>query len=185
MLASRVVVIATIALLGGCGGGDDSNFVRGRGRQAATLAPAAQAAVYDAAVRGAFTVDDPSLSLLLDPRELPRTVGLDAGPRLSTAVVSAMRDRGTVKGTCEPPLVGRKTPRCSAARPGYVVRFSPVFTMPGDSVEAYVFAQKYDTPSTGYSEPLRFERVYHIVRSGEGWRAALEGRVPKDIRGER
>ena len=43
----------------------------------------------------------------------------------------------------------------------------------------------YDTPSSGYSEPLRFERVYHIVRSGDGWRAALEGRVPKDVRGER
>lgn len=172
-------------MLGGCGGGDDSNFVRGRGLQPAVLSAATQAAVYDAVVRGAFEVDDPSLSLLLDPRELPRTVGLDAGARLSDAVASAMRQRGTVKGTCEPPLTSRRTPRCTAARPGYVVRFSPVFAMRGDSVAAYVFAQKYDTPSSGYSEPLRFERVYHIVRSGDGWRAALEGRVPKDVRGER
>ena len=172
-------------MLGGCGGGDDSNFVRGRGLQPATLSPAAQAAVYDAALRGAFEVDDPALSLLLDPRELPRTVGLDAGARLPAATVSAMRGRGTIKGTCEPPTAGRKTPRCSAARPGYVVRFSPVFAMRGDSVAAYVFAQKYDTPSSGYSDPLRFERVYHLVRSGDGWRAALEGRVPKDIRGDR
>lgn len=136
-------------------------------------------------MRGAFNLDDPTLSLLLDPRELPRTVGLDAGPRLSDAVVQAMRDRGTVKGTCEPPLVGRKTPRCSAARPGYVVRFSPVFAMPGDSVEAYIFAQEYYTSTSGYDAPLRFERVYHLVRSGGGWRAALEGRVPKETRGER
>jgi hypothetical protein len=159
--------------------------VRGRGLQPAPLSPPIVAAVYGAAVRGAFEVDDPSLSLLLDPRELPRTVGLDAGARLPDAVVSAMRDRGIIKGTCEPPLAGRRTPRCAAARPGYVVRFSPVFALRGDSVAAYIFAQKYDTPSSGYSEPLRFERVYHIVRSGDGWRAALEGRVPKDIRGER
>lgn len=159
--------------------------MRGRGLQPAALSPAAQAAVYDATVRGAFEVDDPALSLLLDPRELPRTVGLDPGPRLSDAVVSALRARGTIKGTCEPSATGRKTPRCSAARPGYVVRFSPVFAMRGDSVAAYVFAQKYDTPSSDYSEPLRFERVYHMVRAGDGWRAALEGRVPKDTRGER
>jgi hypothetical protein len=136
-------------------------------------------------LRGAFQLDDPSLSLLVDPRELPRTVGLDAGPRLPDAVVSELKRRGAVRGTCEPPVVGRRTPRCTAERPGYVVRFSPVFAMSGDSVEAYVFAQKYDTPSSGYSEPLRFERVYHVVRSADGWRAALEGRVPKDIRGER
>lgn len=141
--------------------------------------------MYDATARGAFTLDDPALSLLLDPRELPRTVGLEVVGRLPQAVVTAMRDRGTVKGTCEPPVDDRKTPRCTAARPGYVVRFSPVFAMRGDSVEAYVFAQKYDTPSSGYSAPLRFERVYHLVRSGDGWRAALEGRVPKEIRGER
>lgn len=159
--------------------------MRGRGLQPATLSPDAQAAVYDAAVRGAFEVDDPTLSLLLDPRELPRTVGLDAGASLQPSVISAMRDRGTVKGTCQPALTSRRTPRCAAARPGYVVRFSPVFAMRGDSVAAYIFAQKYDTPSSGYSEPLRFERVYHIVRSGNGWRAALEGRVPKEIRGER
>lgn len=172
-------------MLGGCGGGDDSNFVRGRGHTPASLDPAAQGGVYEAALRGAFQLDDPSLSLLVDPRELPRAVGLGAGARLPDAVVSELKRRGTVKGTCEPPLVGRRTPKCSAERPGYVVRFSPVFSVRGDSVEAYVFAQKYDTPSSGYSEPLRFERVYHIVRSGDGWRAALEGRVPKDIRGER
>lgn len=96
-----------------------------------------------------------------------------------------MRQHGTIKGTCEPPLTSRLTPRCSAPRPGYVVRFSPVFALRGDSLAAYIFAQRYDTPSSPYSEPLRFERVYHIVRSGGGWRAALEGRVPKDIRGER
>jgi hypothetical protein len=172
-------------MLGGCGGGDDSNFVRGRARTPATLEPVAQAGVYEATLRGAFQLDDPSLSLLVDPRELPRTVGLDAGTRLPDAVVSELKRRGIVRGTCEPPVVGRRTPRCTAERPGYVVRFSPVFSMRGDSVEAYVFAQKYDTPSSGYSEPLRFERVYHVVRSGDGWRAALEGRVPKDIRGER
>lgn len=158
--------------------------MRGHGLKPASLSASSQAAAYEAALRGAFELNDPSLSLLIDSRELPRTVGLGDSAQLPENVVRELRQRGTVKGTCAPPLTTRSTPNCSAERPGYVVRFSPIFRMRGDSVAVYVFAQQYDTPASGHSAPLRFERLYHLVRSGDGWRAALEGTVPKSVRGE-
>jgi hypothetical protein len=179
------IVIATTVLLGACAGDENANHVRGRGLERASLSPSMQAAAYEAAVRGAFELDDPTLSLLLDSRELPRTVGLGDEGSIPAAVGSELRRRGLVKGTCAPPITSRSTPNCPAERPGYVVRFSRVFRIPGDSVAVYVFAQQYDTPASGHSPPLRFERVYHLVRSGDGWRAALEGRVPKEVRGDR
>jgi hypothetical protein len=181
----RTIVIATIVFLGACAGDENANYARGRGLKPASLSPSMQAAAYEAALRGAFELGDPTLSLLLDSRELPRTVGLGDEGRIPAAVASELQRRGMVKGTCAPPITRRSTPSCPAELPGYVVRFSRVFGMRGDSVEVYVFAQQYDTPSSGHSPPLRFERVYHLVRSGDGWRAALEGRVPKEVRGDR
>jgi hypothetical protein len=65
------------------------------------------------------------------------------------------------------------------------VRFSPIFTLRGDSVQVYLYAQKYDSPTSGNSDRLRFERAYQVVpRGGDAWRAVREGRVPKEIRGE-
>ena len=141
--------------------------------------------MYEAALRAAFEVDDPGLSLLLDRRLLPRTIGLAAAGTVPNDVVGELRRRGAIKGTCEPKLDGgRGTARCSAALPGYVVRFTPVLTLHGDSTQVYVYAQKYDTPSSGISQALRFERAYQVVRRGNDWRAAREGRIPKEVRGE-
>jgi hypothetical protein len=180
-VAATALIVSTI---GGCGG-DASNDVRGHGLAVASLAAASQAGIYDAAARAAFDVNDPALSLLLDRRLLPRTVGLAASGQLSDAVVDEMRRRATVKGMCEPALDGgRGTPRCSAPLPGYIVRFSPVFAMRGDSAQVYIYAQKYDTPASGNSPPLRFERAYQVIQRGDGWRAVREGRIPKEIRGE-
>ena len=176
--------MTTLAILVACARDESANYARGRGLVPASLSPSTQAAVYEGALRGAFELNDPTLFLLLDPRELPRTVGLGGTARIPEAVVREMRGRGTVKGTCAPPITTRSTPSCSAERPGYVVRFSPVFRMRGDSLAAYMFAQQYDTPASGHSAPLRFERLYYLVRSGDGWRAALEGTVPKSVRGD-
>lgn len=165
-------------------GGDDSNFVRGKGLTVASLPAATQAKVYAAAARGSFDVDN--TSLLLDRRTLPRTVGLDDAGRIPESVVTEMRQRGTIRGTCEPALAGtRGTARCTAEYPGYVLRFSPIFTLKGDSVQVYVYAQKYDTPASGHSETLRFERAYQIAKRGDDWRAVREGHVPREARGER
>lgn len=163
---------------------DDSNVVRGKGLTVATLTAVAQARVYEAAVRGAFELD-PSLSLLLDTRGLPRGVGLEPEGTIPDAVAAELRQRGVTRGTCEPPLADKGAPRCRAELPGYVVRFSPVFTLRPDSVEVYIYVQKYDTPGGEASQTLRFERAYQVVRRGDDWRAVREGRVPKEIRGER
>ena len=180
---SRVGLLCVFAVLA-CGK-EDTSTVRGRGLSLAPLPATSQAQVYEAAARAAFEVDDPTLSLLLDPRELPRDVGLAPGGRVPDSLAAELRRRGVTKGTCEPPLESKRgSPRCSAALPGYVLRFSPVFALRGDSVQVYLYAQKYDTPSSGNSDRLRFERAYQVVRRGEGWRAVREGRVPKEIRGE-
>jgi hypothetical protein len=178
------MVIATLAWLGACARDDGANYARGRGLEPAALSASAQASAYEGAMRGAFELNDPTLSLLLDTRELPRTFGLGGTARLPDDVVRELRGRGSVKGTCAPPTNTRSTPSCSAERPGYVVRFSRILAMRGDSVAVYMFAQQYDTPTSGHSAPLRFERLYHLVRSGNGWRAALEGTVPKSVRGD-
>ena len=183
----RVVGTAALAFLiaTGCRP-DDSNVVRGRGLTELTLSAAARANIYEAAARAAFDVTDPALSLLLDRRELPRTTGLEPAGQISEGVVAEALKRGVFKGTCEPSLTGTKgTARCKAALPGYVLRFSPVFAERGDTAEVYMYAQRYDTPASGISETLRFERAYLVVNTADGWRAAREGRVPKEIRGEK
>lgn len=157
--------------------------MRGRGLTNASLSPSAQARVYEAAERSAFDFDN--TSLLLDRRLLPREVGLAPAGAVSNAVMSEMRSRGAIRGTCQPPLKGtRGNPHCSAADPGYVVRFSPVFAGRGDTVEVYLYAQKYDTQASGASETLRFERAYQVVKRGADWQAVREGSVPKSVRGE-
>jgi hypothetical protein len=188
MNALRIVTIAFAAhFASGCGG-DDSGVLRGHGLSVATLSPEAQGGVYDAAARAAFDLNDPNQSLLLDRRGLPRTVGLAAGDTLPPAVEAEMRRLGSIKGVCQPSITdSRKTVRCTAVLPGYVIRFSPVFAMASDTVEVYLFAQNYDNASSGYSPPLRFERAYQVVRSpaGDSWRAAREGRIPKEVRGDK
>ena len=182
--ARGVVAITLASGLAGCSG-DVSRDVRGRGLATATLSPTEQAHVYEAAARAAFDVDDPALSLLLDRRLLPRTVGLAPAGMAPDEVAAEMRRRGAIKGTCEPVLdSGRGTAHCKAALPGYVIRFTPVLTLRGDSMQVYVYAQKYDTPTSGISQPLRFERAYQVVRRGDDWRAAREGRIPKEVRGD-
>jgi hypothetical protein len=179
-----VLLASTVGSTAGCSG-DVSHDVRGRGLSIASLSPTDQAHVYAAAARGAFDTDDPGLSLLLDRRLLPRTIGLAPAGMLSDDVVAELRRRGAIKGTCEPKLdSGRGTARCSAALPGYVIRFSPLFALHGDSTQVYIYAQKYDTPSSGISQALRFERAYQVVRRGDDWSAAREGRIPKEVRGE-
>jgi hypothetical protein len=182
----RIVIIALAAhIASGCGG-DDSSILRGHGLSVATISPQAQGAVYDAAARAAFDLNDPNQSLLLDRRGLPRTVGLAPGDTWPETVEAEMRRLGSIKGVCQPPITAsRKTVKCAAVLPGYVIRFSPVFAMAGDTVEVYLFAQNYDNATSGYTAPLRFERAYQVVRSGDSWRAAREGRIPKEVRGDK
>src|SRR5437763_16795928 len=112
MHSARFVILVAIAFLAACSG-EESSTVRGRGLSVATLPAATQARVYEAAVRAAFEVDDPALSLLLDPRELPRDVGLAALNRLPDSVAAELHRRGVTKGACEPPIDTKSgVPRC-------------------------------------------------------------------------
>jgi hypothetical protein len=160
----------------------DANVARGRGLQRVALPAPAEASVYDAAARAAFDVA-PDLVLLVHPRRLPRTAGYEGGDSLSASLVQALRERGVVRGTCEPVRdAPRNTPRCPAQRPGYVVRASDVLRVSRDTVEMYFAAERF-APATGPKpEALRFEKIYQLVGGGTAWRVVREARVPDPSR---
>jgi hypothetical protein len=165
-------------LLAACAPGDEDHFVRGHGLHVASLQPNTRVEVYEAALASAFELNDPALTLLLDRRVLPRAGGMGEDGRLPGTVESGLRDRSVIHGVCEPPIAAsRKTPRCTARGPGYVVRFSDVLARGRDSVEVYLAVQKFDTPSSGSTESLRFERAYQLVHRGNRWDAIREARV--------
>lgn len=181
MIGARArVLLAATAMAAACRSQlSDADVTRGPGLRTVDLPAAARADVYRAALAAAFDLSDSALTLLLDPRLLPRTAGLAAGERMAAPVVSAMREHGTVQGACEPPITeARKAPRCEARGPGYVVRFTDVLRLPPDSLEVYLEVRRFDLPSAVAAHYFRFERAYEIVREGDGWRAAREGRVP-------
>jgi hypothetical protein len=186
MVFARGFRHATVFLALGCAACQaDDQSVRGHGLSVASLPAATQAQMYEAAARADFDVSDPTLWLLADPRLLPRGVGLETEGRVSPAVLSALMSSGMFKGRCEPPVKHKPgAPTCNAERPGYVLRFSPVFSMGGDSTEVYVYTQQYDNAQSGHSQPRRYEKAYQIVRRGGEWRAAREGTIGKEIRGE-
>jgi hypothetical protein len=157
-------------------------YYRGPGLRVDTLPVNDVVRVYRAALGAAFTLGDPTLSLLVDPLLLPRSEGLAGGDTMPTAVRSALERERLVKGTCQVPLQKTGTPLvCSAARPGYVVRLSaPLALGTGqDSVQVHLVVQQYAIPKGPVAERLRFERAYHVVRSGRTWRAMREARLPQ------
>jgi hypothetical protein len=167
-----------VVILAACAPGDEDHYVRGHNLRVASLSAAAQASVYEAALGAAFDLRDPALTLVLDRRKLPRAGGMDEAGRLSGPIETALRQRGVIQAVCEPPITdSRKTPHCTARGPGYVARFSDVLARGGDSVEVYLFVQKFDTPSSGASESLRFERAYQLVRHGDRYEPTREARV--------
>jgi hypothetical protein len=179
LLASALRVSFVAVLLTACAAGEDDRYVRGHNLRVASISANAHAAVYEAAVGAAFDLRDPALTLLLDPRTLPRVGGFaDDDGRVSGPVEAALRQRGVIQGDCEPPITeSKKTPQCKARGPGYVVRFSDVLARRADSVEVYMFVQKFDTPAVGGSESLRFERAYHLVRRGDRYVPTQEARL--------
>jgi hypothetical protein len=179
-IPSRFLPSATLValLLGACAPGDDDHFVRGHGLRVASMTADARVSVYKAALGAAFELGDPALTLLLDRRKLARIGGMDPDGTLSGPVQNGLHDRGIVQGFCEPPISSsRKTPHCSARGPGYIVRFSDVLARGGDSVEVYLAVQKFDTPTSGASESLRFERAYQLVRRGDHFEPTSEARI--------
>lgn len=153
---------------------------RGSGLEVAALNVNQQAAINAAAVSASFN-PDPSLSLLIDPVYLPRSEGRAGGATVAPALVARMKERGTVRGTCQTPREGARTvPLCPAPISGYVVRFSEIFALGTgtDSVQVYLAATRYRHTPKEPAELLSFERAYRIARVRGEWRVMSEARMP-------
>lgn len=151
---------------------------RGAGLAADTLSLGDMVAVYRATIGGAFTLGDPTLSIMVDPLLLPRSSGLAGGDTMPPDVLSALRSSGVAQGVCKIPLTASGVPlTCPAELPGYVARFSQPFAMPGDTVQVYLVVQQYSIPGGRPEQRLRFERAYYIARQGGTWRAVREARL--------
>ena len=156
---------------------DDANVTRGRGLKPVALAPETEASVFDAVVRASFDVE-PGLVLMAHPRRLPRTAGYDGGEALPAPVVKAMRDRGIVRGVCEPRHEAlRDTPRCTGLQPGYVVRASAPVRVAGDTIQLNFAAEAYAAETGPRPQSLRFEKIYQLVGRGADWQVLREARV--------
>ncbi len=171
-------MIGLIAVLVACGrGGSEDGALRGRGLALASLAPAQRAQVYTAALQASFDFG-PSLVLLLDPHALPRRVADAVGAPLPPDVMHAMLRSGTFQGTCrpDPPKRAGMAPRCPVDTPGYVVRVSDIFRLPGDTLQVYAEAKRYDTARSGTHRAFTLEEVYQLVRRSGEWVVVRKGR---------
>ena len=168
--------VLCLALLAGCGE-DTSTYARGRGLEVAQLPAAERAKIYAASLGGAFDLD-PGLSLLVDTTMLTRVGGEAPGATLGADVRAALRRTGVTRGECAPQRrAPTRTPVCRADMPGYVVRFSDVFAMAGDSVQTHLLADRYDTPSTGEHNRFRIEQAYQLVRRNGDWSVVRKARI--------
>jgi hypothetical protein len=178
-LVSRLLPL--VGLLLACGKSDEGPpAFRGPGLQVAALNVNQQAAINASALSAAFN-PDPSLSLLIDPVYLPRTEGRAGGTTVAPALIARMKERGTVRGTCQTPRDSTRTvPLCPAPISGYVVRFSEIFGMGGgtDTVQVHLAATRYRHAPREPAELLSFERAYRIVRVRGEWRVMSEARMP-------
>ena len=176
MISPSIRKVLCLAVLLACGE-DTSKYARGRGLQVAQLSAAERAEIYAASLGGAFDID-PGLSLLVDTTMLTRVGGEGAGGTLGADVRAALRGSGVTKGECAPQRrAPTRTPVCRADLPGYVVRFSDVFAMSGDSVQTHLLADRYDTPTTGEHNRFRIEQAYQLVRRNGGWSVVRKARI--------
>ena len=165
-----------LAVLVACGE-DVSKYARGRGLEVAQLSAAERAKIYAASLGGAFDLD-PGLSLMVDTTMLTRVGGEAPGGALGADVRAALRGTGVTKGECAPQRrAPTRTPVCRTDVPGYVVRFSDVFAMTGDSVQTHLLADRYDTPATGEHNRFRIEQAYQLVRRKGSWRVVRKARI--------
>ncbi|HUF29376.1 MAG TPA: hypothetical protein VMM77_01845 [Gemmatimonadaceae bacterium] len=181
MLRRLVVAFAVAPLFVACSEEEGPQAARGRGLEVAPIDAREHAQIYRAAVGAAFDVG-PGLVLLLHPRFLPREAGLAGGDSVPAELARALRQAGTVAGTCEPGPVERGSlPQCDASAAGYIVRFSDVLQLSADSVQVYLDAEQYTVPAAPPQQVLRFEKAYQLVKENGRWRVAREGRVPAAV----
>lgn len=182
-MANRLIWLAVLAIA--CGPGDvKAPVARGKGLEPAALPAPAEARIYDAAIRAAFDTG-PGLLLYTHPRRLPRSAGYNGGDSIPTALVTTLRNRGLVKGSCDPERDSPTgTPRCNAPEAGYLIRASDVLRAGKDTVQLYFAAERFGTPSGVKQAPFHFEKIYQLIREGSAWRVVREARVTDDKRQE-
>ena len=163
----------------GRGEGGSGGPARGSGLAVAALPAGEIASAYDAALHQAFD-RGPALSLLLSPALLPRSGGYDTTARVPDTLARALQSTGAFRGICMPNHDRRKNaPHCDAELPGYAIRVSEAFIMPGDSLRIYLTAERYrGRPDRArYASPLAFEERYTLVRERGGWSVARKERM--------
>ncbi len=174
----RLALAAGALLLAACGPTDPTEG-RGAGMPDATLTAAEQAQSYGAALHASFDFG-PGLSLLLDPTLLPRGYGEAPGDPMPDSISRAMQALGAIQGTCDPSVTNAKhAPLCEAPIPGYVVRVSDVYAMPGDSLLLHVLVRRYDTPATAPHGRFDFEEAYQLARISGAWRVVRKGKIAR------
>jgi hypothetical protein len=179
LLIPALLALAT-AIASACNSG--SAAYRGAGLHVDTLPLSDMVAVYRAVLAGSFNIGDPNLTVVVDPKFLPRESGLAGGDTMPSALLAALRRDGLVKGTCQVPVRDTRMPLiCRAERAGYVVRFSEPFALGAgrDSAQVHLVVQQFAIPNGPMAERMRFERAYHVARRGATWRAVREARLPQ------
>lgn len=173
----QIVPLFALILAACTGGGDDGPDIRGGGAPAAKVDAAQRAGAYDAALRQAFDVDS-ALVLLVDPAILPRNGGFESRDTLDAAVVRALRNAGAIHGVCAPARKdARHGPTCVSPAPGYVVRFTDLYQMRGDTVRMFLAADRFQTASgIGPAQKFSFESGFELLRKGGQWTVVKEGR---------
>ena len=179
---SLSLVVVVVAAAAACGREPEGSPTdRGAGLAAVELPPSEQAGAYAAALRGAFDLG-PGLVLLVNPALLPRGRDEEVADTLAPEVVEALNASRVVQGSCTPSeAVETMAPICPGANAGYVVRFSELFGVGGDTVQLYVTFDSYrpSQDTSAYQAPIRLEQRYELAKRGPAWVVARKERLAK------
>jgi len=183
-ILSTSCILGALALVACAGERKNDDDVRGGGKPVAKLTAGAQASAYAAAIRQEFNVNE-GLMLLADSAMLPRTDGLGNGGPVAPAVLAVLGRDSVVRGRCVPVRSERRAPTCESSLPGYIVRFSDIFQLAGDSARLYVRFERFQRAAATESlPPLAFENGYELVRRGGRWVVVRKGRRERSRTGQ-
>ena len=165
-----------LALCVACRPAED-DYIRGHGIAVAGVTVDERAQIIEAAIHSAFEAG-PGLILRMHTLDLSRTAADTGAAPVPPALVTKLEKGGVVVGTCQPVRSSPKdTPDCATSDAGYIIRTSDVFAVSKDTTEIYFAAEQYGAATGKKPQALRFEKVYELVRAGNRWRIAREGRL--------
>ena len=176
----RALAVLAATLLAACSGSADARpraDARGRSSEVVRLAPARQAAAYEAALRTSFDLR-PELLLVLDPVKLPAGGGYADEGELSPELAAALVAAGTMRATCVPARRdAARAPRCALPAAGYAVRVSDVFRASGDTLRLFLTAERVQPAAdSSFVKAFAFEGRYLLVATESGWRVVSAAR---------